>query len=887
MDPFSALSIATGVVAFVDFGGKLLSLYSEIQQSDEGRPAALSALEAQSRELSANATHAREKIASLREHYPQQVECLDRLKAECALAEKELQGLVDGLPARSGRGLKAQGAQVLSAVNLFFKQGDFKRLEDRLKSIRDQTIMSTVMCTAKHVGKMRDTLHSVKQGVDNLQPGSCQGFSGTSERDTMEKALWTSIVAAEKASGPSINQVEESPIPTNDNFIEQKILEGLEFDDMTAREDQIQTPFPDTFRWLLGEGGSEGTESGSGSESDETGNSGGPSPANHRTGFKEWLESTTNDTPYWITGKPASGKSTLMKFICTNTQVKEHLRRWAGELELLTCGIYIWNPGSSRQKNQIGLLRTMLYQLLSRRPNLGRLIASNHYMYFQLAGVGASNLPDWTVDQLKDAIAGLLHAVRDTHRVAAFVDGLDEYEGDPSELIAFFTQLHRDHNIKLCFSSRPLNTFRDKFLMYPSLRMEHLTKPDIEHYVHKRIKECRAFEEIRAVDTHNIDDLELQIVDKAKGVFLWVVLVVERLVITAQDNNNIRVIWEVFESLPPELTELYEAMRRRLREPLRREASIMYQILFRWKKVLTNKPITSWVFWAAINHEDPERPPQPPSEEEITGTIPLLERRLAGCTGGMLQVTHARGGHGVVDFLHRTAFEWLQDMRDTVISDGPTGYEPGLVVASVVGSLSRSEDPELVSGLNCPTSAVYDFGRSCDNSPEVRAKLLRITDRLEGESLRYPFKRFPGYYSVGTSFDHQSDATLRWFFATKHACPQYLRARLESRSGPKSPRFHMVSRFLWTKHERDWLDGMIAAALGTSTDYDHSASFWNMKLKTLQILLEAKFAPRRVVEKAIKSGIDEGTWPRKYEEALLALVRGKGLIELTQEDIER
>jgi hypothetical protein len=138
MDPLSALSIATGIVTFVDFGGKLISLYSEIQRT--GRPSALSDIEDQLRDLSANATHAKETIAKLQEHYPHQSESLDRLRAECLLAEKELQGLV---PTRGGRGAKALGA-----VHSLFKQGDFKRSEERLRSIREQTMMAVIMCIA-------------------------------------------------------------------------------------------------------------------------------------------------------------------------------------------------------------------------------------------------------------------------------------------------------------------------------------------------------------------------------------------------------------------------------------------------------------------------------------------------------------------------------------------------------------------------------------------------------------------------------------------------------------------------------------------------------------------------------------------------------------------
>ena len=69
--------------------------------------------------------------------------------------------------------------------------------------------------------------------------------------------------------------------------------------------------------------------------------------------FRDWLES--DDSLYWITGKPGSGKSTLMKFICltlsSNTgpgalpHVK-HLARWAGNSKLITAAFYFWSSGN-------------------------------------------------------------------------------------------------------------------------------------------------------------------------------------------------------------------------------------------------------------------------------------------------------------------------------------------------------------------------------------------------------------------------------------------------------------------------------------------------------------------------------------------------------------
>ncbi|KAK3897559.1 hypothetical protein C8A05DRAFT_38884 [Staphylotrichum tortipilum] len=81
MDPLSALSIATGIVTFIDFGAKLVTLYIEIQKFDDGRTAALSALESESRELSGYSLHAQTNIAALKARYPRQAEALTRLTA--------------------------------------------------------------------------------------------------------------------------------------------------------------------------------------------------------------------------------------------------------------------------------------------------------------------------------------------------------------------------------------------------------------------------------------------------------------------------------------------------------------------------------------------------------------------------------------------------------------------------------------------------------------------------------------------------------------------------------------------------------------------------------------------------------------------------------------
>ncbi len=150
IDPLSALSIATGIVTFIDFGAQLVTLYVEIQKSGDGRPAAFSALETESRELSGHVTHALDNIAALKERYPRQAELLARLAAQCGQAEKDLRSLADSLTVKSGSqgGLRGRGVSALLAIRSRLKQGDIDALQDRLRSIREQLMMATVMCIA-------------------------------------------------------------------------------------------------------------------------------------------------------------------------------------------------------------------------------------------------------------------------------------------------------------------------------------------------------------------------------------------------------------------------------------------------------------------------------------------------------------------------------------------------------------------------------------------------------------------------------------------------------------------------------------------------------------------------------------------------------------------
>ena len=88
------------------------------------------------------------------------------------------------------------------------------------------------------------------------------------------------------------------------------------------------------------------------------------------TGFGSWLR--YEHGAYWIHGKAGSGKSTLMSQICNSNRTREMLAEWCPARRLLTPTFFFWNTGNQLQKSVNGLLRSLLYQIISECPELAQ-----------------------------------------------------------------------------------------------------------------------------------------------------------------------------------------------------------------------------------------------------------------------------------------------------------------------------------------------------------------------------------------------------------------------------------------------------------------------------------------------------------------------------------
>lgn len=99
--------------------------------------------------------------------------------------------------------------------------------------------------------------------------------------------------------------------------------------------------------------------------------------------------------------------------------------------------------------------------------------------------IGKSSDP--TLNELKKAWSELLGLQSDKVKVCMFIDGIDEYKGDFSELLGIFSSIESSSCAKAVLASRPTPECIAAFSYYRSLRLQDLTRDDIRFYVDQQL----------------------------------------------------------------------------------------------------------------------------------------------------------------------------------------------------------------------------------------------------------------------------------------------------------------------------------------------------------------------------------------------------------------
>ncbi|KAF2029051.1 hypothetical protein EK21DRAFT_113275 [Setomelanomma holmii] len=306
------------------------------------------------------------------------------------------------------------------------------------------------------------------------------------------------------------------------------VLETLKFEQMDFRHAKISMAHPATFKWIFS------------------------------TKFKSWFQST--EPIFWISGKPGSGKSTLMKFLVDNPETTNFMQEWSGSHKVATASYFFWINGNELQRSQEGLLQALLYVILRQFPALIRPVLPGVWDSSATKLTVSSKGPTtWTRNALLNAYEKL-GALDVDCKVCIFVDGLDEYEGDHDNLIDTIRTLTKIH-VKMCIATRPWNVFEEAFGQDSEYKiyLQDFNQHDISLYVKDKLKKHPEFKKLQASSTA-ANDTTTEIVEKSNGVFLWVFLVVRSLLEGLRNRDRLSQLRARLRHFPSDLDQFFRHM---------------------------------------------------------------------------------------------------------------------------------------------------------------------------------------------------------------------------------------------------------------------------------------------------------------------------------------
>lgn len=529
MDPFTAIGLASSVVQFVDFSTKLICGAREIYYSTTGTTEENASLELVVTEMKAWSSKLQYYGPSAQS---EEEKAIHSLAAECQKLSDKILELIEKTKPKNQ---KSKTQVVFAAMIGKLHEDDKLQLQKRLNECGNQLNMQLA---ALDRSKIKDRLRIIAESAK---------FNSAELISLQKKVEELQCGVNIKSVSPDVQELLRSLLGGPHRIIaEHHILQALAFEKMRSRFDNVNEAHYKTFQWIF--------EDLSYAKVND-----------HQSGvsFVNWLSNGSGI--FHIAGKLGSGKSTLMKYLSEHGRTMELLNEWAGtNKKLVFAQFFFWRAGEENQKSLSGLRRSLLYDTLEQCPDL---IPSVFPKLWQKMTSLDGRLPvklNLSKQEIFQAFERLVRnrQVYKNHRVCFFIDGLDEYEETCSEdysdmvnqLVSWTESALPD--VKLCVSSREYEVFRKAFGEDKKLRVQDLTREDIRNFVKERLKGFQILKD-NEISVENSESLVEEIVNRADGIFLWVVLVLKSLREGIYYDNRLSSLLQRLKDMPQGMEPLF------------------------------------------------------------------------------------------------------------------------------------------------------------------------------------------------------------------------------------------------------------------------------------------------------------------------------------------
>ncbi len=694
MDPLTALGLASNVIQLISFTNDLISKSRQIYRSANGELVEHLELETIAKSLQDLSSDIPTELRGMKSLTRTEKQLRD-ICTGCKQVSKELIDVIDGLKAT---GEHKKWNSFRQALNSVWKEDTINALSKRLERYRSQLDTALLVSLREQVQEDGRVLLEFKGkrriNGEVIKPWHSELIEALHQNNWQSKSQPDMAAFSLKLS--AYTKVER------EQLVKEHILEQLRFTNMVDRYERIEDAYSRTFNWIFPEGGDVADDPEIEGLADENWEAvmrrdtklpvagGESSRAAAResitsddvkekadsprwSSFINWL--TGGEGVYWITGKPGSGKSTLMKYLYNEPRTLKHSWTWSGSLPLVTAGFFFWNSGTVMQMSKMGLLQALLYEIINDSFELVPALFPERWKSYERFG---GDLRPWTWSELAVAFKRVISD--ESRKFLVFIDGLDEFDGDCTELANFVLEHSQRSNVKMCVASRPWLVFEDAFQRLPSLRLEDLTARDIHLFVSEKLRGSTMFANLQELQPQEAEHLISEVTGKSSGVFLWVRLVVVSLLEGLRDGDSIKDLQDRLYLLPLDLEELFSKILDRLNPSYLEQASKLFQLVRASKEPLSLLTL-SFVEDGFEKAMAAEVEPIPQAQAEYRAET--MRRRLNSRCKGLLEA-NIRGHEPIIEvkvqYLHRTVKDFLgrPDIWEYVASCSPGTFDPDL-----------------------------------------------------------------------------------------------------------------------------------------------------------------------------------------------------------------
>jgi protein SERAC1 len=329
-----------------------------------------------------------------------------------------------------------------------------------------------------------------------------------------------------------------------------------------------------------------------------------------------------------ITGKPGSGKSTLMK---TTFEATRSLSQSVYGKGTCVIGHFFDRRGQPLEHSASGMFRSLLYQIGNLHPACLAVFKEYTQGGLQLLeSIDAISYGNFLKSHLEKLLSDPRLA---PSRTIIFIDALDECDASVAAQTGYyFAQLtHSAYKagvpLDVCISRRE----------YPSITVRNCLEIHIEahnaHDIRDYIGQKMELSDVALTESRLLQEA---IAERSEGIFLWVVLAVEGVLGDFENGKNARYILKRIGALPKALEDLFAQTLERMQPDDIMTALLLFQWavlaterlrIHEWHHILAlirGRPLTSLKAWKGSEHH--------------TETDIQLQRQIRDLSQGLIEV---------------------------------------------------------------------------------------------------------------------------------------------------------------------------------------------------------------------------------------------------------